>query len=409
MRIVMVTNDFLPNIGGMARHVHELSKWLSRAGHSVAVVIPRNNMFPTSTRLDNFSVEPYGEVSGRSRVPGGWGIAILRLARHIGRVLGTYPDIVHWHSCDNYALAAQVAKCRGRVFTNHSSGFLMDLEDSARWGELGLYVGCADRVIGPSEELCVAARKVAGQNLVAVNIPNCVDPDRFRPDIDSQSLKEEYGLPSDRRIVLCARRLVPKNGVVYLAQALARLGQWRDRAFAVFAGDGPERDKVQRVLLEAGWGASMKFLGDVDNNRMPELVAGSYCAVFPSLLEATSIAALEAMAAGRPVIATRVGGLPEIVADGVNGLLVGPRDSDGLAAALDRVLSNGDLAVRMGCSGRNQVLSRFSWAAIAARTVDVYEGAIAAASAPSAQQCARGGVVRNYVELRRRARSMGRG
>jgi glycosyltransferase involved in cell wall biosynthesis len=122
------------------------------------------------------------------------------------------------------------------------------------------------------------------------------------------------------------------------------------------------------------------FLGSVPQERMPEVYRGADVAVLPSLREATSIAGLEAMATGLPIVGTNVGGIPEIVQDGISGLLVPPGEPVAMAEALKTMIQNATLRHSCGQAGRERVEQDFSWAAIARRTTGFLERCASGAS-----------------------------
>ena len=142
-------------------------------------------------------------------------------------------------------------------------------------------------------------------------------------------------------------------------------------------GTRPEGIKLARVVRAPPPIVTTRLLGSVPNDAMPRLHSASDVAVLPSLLEATSIAGLETMACGVPLLGTAVGGIPEIVTDGVEGTLVPPRDPGALASALERMLVNADGRRAMGARARERVVHEFSWQAISRRSVAVYSVAAA--------------------------------
>lgn len=115
------------------------------------------------------------------------------------------------------------------------------------------------------------------------------------------------------------------------------------------------------------------MLGGVANSDMPDLYRASNLSVLPSLLEATSIAGLEAMACGLPLVGTRVGGIPAILRHDDNGLLVEPRRPDQLAQAIQTLAADPSLCARMGARSRQRAVEEFSWQAIAGRTLHAYQ------------------------------------
>jgi glycosyltransferase involved in cell wall biosynthesis len=137
-------------------------------------------------------------------------------------------------------------------------------------------------------------------------------------------------------------------------------------------GDGPERRRLEALAAELGVTERIRFLGARPNAEMPGLLSSGELAVFPSLMEATSVAALESMACELPVAASRVGGLPQIVDDSV-GALFEPADPESLAQVVVGLLQRRDLA-SLGAEARARVVGRWSNARLAARHLEIYEG-----------------------------------
>ncbi len=136
------------------------------------------------------------------------------------------------------------------------------------------------------------------------------------------------------------------------------------------AGEGGEHAVLAARVRTLGLDANVRFLGRVDD--VASVLAAADVLVMPSRQEGLGVAALEAMAAGLPVIASRVGGLPEAVVDGATGLLVPPADVPALAAAIARLAADRALARRLGAAGRARVRERFTMAGMAAATLAVY-------------------------------------
>jgi glycosyltransferase involved in cell wall biosynthesis len=162
---------------------------------------------------------------------------------------------------------------------------------------------------------------------------------------------------------------------VHLLRAFAALAPRFPEARLVLAGAGDEHQRLarERDRLELRDVVAMPGRRDVR-----ELLAAADIACIPSLREGLSVFSLEAMAAGVPVVASRVGGLPESVAEGVTGLLAEPGDEAALAAALERLLADRDLRERMGVAARERARERFSARAMAEKTERLYEELLAA-------------------------------
>jgi len=265
------------------------------------------------------------------------------------------------------------------VFTNHSSRFLEMVEHPLQRRYLRWLIGHAHRFIAPSEELAAKTVVVGFPRELVAFIPNGVDAKRFHPSISRDTIRDELNIPSQTLLVLCPRRLQPKNGVIFFVRSLPlirkRLG---DQAVFVIAGGGypEERRNIERQSRFDGTVDSLVLLDNVPYERMPMVFAASDLVVIPSLIEAVSIAGLEAMATGKPVIATQVGGLPYLVEDGRTGILVPPADHHSLASAMIRLLEDAPLRQRMGAAGRDRIEQQFLWDSIARRTLEVYESAL---------------------------------
>lgn len=185
---------------------------------------------------------------------------------------------------------------------------------------------------------------------------------------------------SRRRVITTVANLRPGKGHDVLLKAAARvLRRVPDARFHI-VGDGPRRQELERLASVLRISGQVRFFGRCD--RVPKVLGESDIFAFPSFMEASPNAVLEAMAAGLPVVATRVGGVPEIIDHDRNGLLVAPRDDRALAAALLRLIDRPTLATRLGHAARRTVETRFSFDRMAGEFESLYLGELAARVAP---------------------------
>ncbi len=198
-------------------------------------------------------------------------------------------------------------------------------------------------VIAVSQALAEEARRLGAENVAVV--PNGV------------AIPPEPGVEADPPYVLYAGRLSEEKGVEELVEAARGLP-------LVVAGDGPLRDHVPAAL------------GFVPREELERLLAGAAVVACPSRREGFGLICAEAMAYGRPVVASAVGGLLDLVRDGETGLLVPPRDPAALRAALDRLLVDADLRARLGAAAREHVRELCDWDRVTAETIAVYEQAL---------------------------------
>lgn len=247
----------------------------------------------------------------------------------------------------------------------------MGQEDRWRRRLNGATAPLADRVLCVSQEMAhFAAQAIGIAAAKLVVIPNGVDPADFADLPDRNRARAAYGLPATASIIGAIGRPRPVKGFNFLLDAFARLAADFPEAHLLFAGDGPDRTKLDVQAARFNLSERVTFLGDQAD--IPGLLPALDVLAVPSLHEGMPNVALEAMAAGLPVVASAVGGIPEVVTHGVTGLLVAPSDPVALAEALGEVLGNSSMAGAMGQAGRERVRSQFSLAKTVACTEALY-------------------------------------
>jgi len=276
------------------------------------------------------------------------------------------PDVVHVH--EPFAPSAGMLTLMNTrlpvVGTFHASIARSRLYRIAAPGLRPLYRRLAAR-IAVSDQARRTIEEVFGEGGISV-IPNGVEWSRF------SSLP-----PPTSSLILFVGRMERRKGAAVLVEAFSRIAERRPDAELVLAGEGPERVAVERSVPEA-LRKRVVFTGRVDPAELAAVFgrAGVVCA--PSLGgESFGIVLLEAMSAGRPVVASSIPGYAAVVRDGVDGILVPPGDPAALATALDGVLGDPDAGRRMGESGRERA-RRYDWPLIAAEVEEVYAGAVSA-------------------------------
>lgn len=282
-------------------------------------------------------------------------------------------DIIHAHSAKAGFLARLAAVARGRrrtcIFTPHgwsfwsaqSSGatFYRALErTAAHWCKAIVALSGFERDAG-------LAAGVGKQTQYRV-IPNGIETKRFAAGPE----------PVPGRVVMVGRLAAPKRHDLAI-RAIARVAARNSEVQLQIVGDGPRREEVERLAGELGLAGRVQLLGGRDD--VPELLSQAACVVLASDYEGCPLSVIEAMAAGVPVIATRVGGLGELVQHGVTGLLVPHEDAGALAAAIGDLLSDLDRGRRLGEAGRSRARELFSVERMAAETLALYDEIEAAA------------------------------
>jgi glycosyltransferase involved in cell wall biosynthesis len=235
-----------------------------------------------------------------------------------------------------------------------------------------------DRVTTPSPVVAgVLARSGVDPGKVTC-IANGVDIETF--DHAAPALRRELPNPAGYVVGFAARMVPSKGGDLLLHAASRVLGVCPDVTF-VLVGDGPSRTAWTKLAVQLGIAGSVVFAGS--RSDMPGVYAAFDQFVLPSLDEAMPMSLLEAMAARKPVIATRVGAVPELVVDGRTGYLLDPGDIQGLAGAISRLKRAPDLARQLGEAGHRLVTASYSSAAMARAYLSVYRSVAPAPLAPT--------------------------
>ena len=210
-----------------------------------------------------------------------------------------------------------------------------------------------------------------------VVIPNGIDANRIKPTEPEPSIKQALGSKPNEVLIGTFTRLVWYKGLEELLKAAALVVKSHPSARFLVVGDGPLRQPLEEKARVLGLNGTVRFLGSVPD-ASSSLLPHFDLFVLPSLKEGMSNSLLEAMAAGKPVVATRVGGNPEVVIDGKTGFLVPPKDPEALAGAILRLLADQELARNLGEAGRSRVESEFTLEKMVARLEALYDTLLAA-------------------------------
>jgi len=364
---------FPPEVGGLESHVYHLCRALAARGHQVAIVTSRS--MPGSPAHEVME----GVEVWRTWFPGkhtvGWAAhAAGSVPRSVA--LARRADVLHAQAFQSVPplLLARARTGAPLVATYHTSHFLR-LAERPLWRPLlGRLVAAGDHNLAASVEIARVAEELAPGHRVEP-VTNGVDTDLFR--------RARPSLPAPaggRRRLIVPRRLFEKNGVADFVRALPGIAARVD-VEAVLVGDGPERARLERLADELGVRDRIRFLGAKAHAEMPGLLASAELAIFPSLMEATSVAALECMACELPVAASNVGGLPEIVDEEV-GSLFRPADPEDQARVVVALLAHADLP-GLGARGRRRVIERWSNARLADRHLEIYEEVVRRSGRPA--------------------------
>jgi D-inositol-3-phosphate glycosyltransferase len=408
MRIAMVSEHASPlaalggeDAGGQNVHVAALSQALAARGHSVEVY----------TRRDGTELP--------ERVPLGGGVDVVHVPAGPPRPLakdlllpymgefgdwlalrwrGDPPDVVHAHFWMSGVACLTARRVVRFPFaqTFHALGVVKKRHQGAKDSsppdrldiEAALAAG-ADAVIATAtdevRELLAIGAPAASMHVV----PCGVDLELFGKPYGDGAFGEPWWRGSDGRI-LSLGRLVERKGVGSLIEALARIPDTELVVAGGPAGDDfesdPEVRRLRGLVERYGVADRVRLVGAVPRDQVPGLIRSAHVVACVPWYEPFGIVPLEAMACGRPVVATAVGGMLDTVVDGVTGVHVPPRDPDRLAVVLRELLADAERRAALGRAGAERVRERYTWSRVAADTENVYE--LLVSQAPAAQTSA---------------------
>jgi glycosyltransferase involved in cell wall biosynthesis len=379
MRIAHVTATFPPHYTGTGIVCYYNAIGLAQLGHQVTVFTAD---FPTCDYTDPKEIEVV-------RLP-----VLLRVgnAPLLPALLGLAGfDIVHLHYPFYFGSEIVFFKSVMRglryVVTYHQDVLFRGLLRIPEWLHhelLGKQIlGRATEVLATSWDYARASRlkHLVQHNPGAImELPNGVDVQHFHPDADARELCARYGLKRTDRVILFVGALDRAHyfkGIGVLLQAFLRLPD--DSVKLLIVGDGDLRISYQEQARQLGLGGRVIFCGRVSAEELPAHYVLCDLLVLPSTTmgEAFGVVLLEAMACGKPVIASNLPGVRSVVSDGEDGLLVRPGDVDDLAGKVELLLDDPQRRQEMGRRGRAKVEERYAWPKVISRLVQVYEEALA--------------------------------
>lgn len=295
--------------------------------------------------------------------------ATLPYSWFITKLMRTYEvDFVHAHIAYPNGFVALIAKHKARkplIVTLHGSDILTD--PSVSYGMrldqtidmiIRKVLKEADVVIAASTATYREALRAGCQSEKIMLIPNGVDLDRFNSKINGRRIRNVLSVV-DKPMVFALGAHVPEHGFEYLIEAAYSVLKERPDVFFVIGGDGPLRPWYEEKAKSLGIDKNVIFVGKIPPEDLPCYYAASDLFVIPSLVEAFGLVIVEAMGCEKPVVGTKVGGIPDIIKDGLNGYLARPRDSKSLAEKILFLLENPNIAKRMGKEGRRLAQENF--------------------------------------------------
>ncbi|GGP46719.1 glycosyltransferase family 4 protein [Saccharothrix coeruleofusca] len=396
MRVLMLSWEYPPVVvGGLGRHVHALAAHLARQGHEVVVLCrqpagtdaithPTTDEVSGGVRLIRVAEDPAHLVFERDLVAWtlGMGHAMIRAGHALLR--DWRPDVVHAHDWLVTHAAVALAEASGAplVATVHAteagrhSGWLSHVLNQQVHSVEWWLANRADALI-----TCSAAMRTEVAHLFDVDpaaitvLHNGIEPGRWRVRPADVAAARERHSPDGAPLLLFFGRLEWEKGVQDLIAALPRVRRWHRGARLVVAGEGTHRDWLVEQARKHKVRRAVDFVGHLSDRELAGVLAAADAVVLPSKYEPFGIVALEAAAAGAPLVASTAGGLGEVVLDGQTGLSFAPGDVDALARAVRSVLADRPAAQRRARAAKTRLATDFDWSRIAAGTAEVYRAA----------------------------------
>lgn len=366
MKVCHFSYSFFPIVGGMEEVIHNLSLRQLLQGDEPTVFAPyvrrRSNKLDVPYSVLRFS-RPSSKRYGLSQllIPLIW--HHLRRSFDVLHCHGVYPPGYVGMLFQRLTAVPLVITPHGGDIQGDESGCIVNQRITTR---IQRTFAAALRVTAISSDMKRRILNLGAQTERVRVIPNGVDLDQFRPHA-------EYAVRTGRKrpYLFYIGSLIKRKGVDILLQAIADLKEDFPEILLKIAGDGKESNCLKKLVDELGLGDHVEFLGIVRDERKRELLQHAVMLICPSRAEPFGIVNAEALASGIPVIATAVGGIPDIVKDGKNGFLVKPEDAHALAEKISSLLVNDELRYQMAASALCSA-SEFDWSRATEQYRQVY-------------------------------------
>jgi glycogen(starch) synthase len=401
MRVLMLSWEYPPVVvGGLGRHVHALATHLTRLGHEVVVLCrhdagtdalthPTTDTVHEGVRVVRVAEDPVHVRFEKDLVA--WTLAMGHgmIRAGLDVLAGWRPDVVHAHDWlvthPAIALAEHlsvplVATIHATEAGRHSGWLSQPLNQQIHSVEWWL-ANRADALITCSAAMSAEVAHLFEVSSISV-IHNGISPRGWRPSPASVRAARSRHSPDGAPVVVYFGRLEWEKGVHDLLAALPRVRRAFPGTRLVVAGQGRQAAALVEQSRKLRVRRSVEFVGHLPDRTLVALLAAADVVVLPSRYEPFGIVALEAAAAGAPLVASTAGGLAELVVDGETGLSVTPGDVDGIAAAIRAVLVDPTAAARRARAAKARLGTEFDWQRIAEQTADVYRAATVHANEP---------------------------
>lgn len=383
LKVLMLSWEYPPMmVGGLSRHVFDLTRYMVQLGLEVHVLTSHVEGFPAYEVNQGVHVHRLRTFQSREVDFMGWvfqlNLAMIDYAKHLIKNFGPF-ELIHAHDW----LVCQAAKTLKHQFqlplvstihaTEHgrNQGIYSDIQRKIHHLEWQLTYE-SWRVIGCSQYMEREIRELFQLPADKLDIiPNGVDPSLIQVSKPDKEVRSQFALP-DEKIIFFVGRMVREKGVQVLLDSVPEVLSTCPEAKFIIGGKGPMLEELKRKAQEMGISDKVVFTGFISDETRNQLLHFASATVFPSLYEPFGIVALEAMAAGTPVIVSDVGGMSEIIEHGVDGLKVYPGDPHSLAVQITSCLKDEQWANELKQKAVEKINQYYHWQSIAEQTAGVY-------------------------------------
>ncbi|MBF0344472.1 MAG: glycosyltransferase family 4 protein [Nitrospirae bacterium] len=368
MKIALFDVTITVSFGGVQTFIWGMANTLSRRGHEVHVYGGKGQIL--TSKADDICVYTY-PFWDRNSIPD-FGRRFRKFVERLSfayysldDVVSNHYDVIYIHKPYDIPAALKVRRLTGAsvVFSSHGTEFFPGYRSLVK--KIDSFLSCSNFNASVIQDYCNVRPRV---------LYNGIDTDTFHPMKEDRGLKDALNIRNEK-VIISACRLVGLKGIQYAIMALAEIVK-RHYVKYLIIGDGEYLDELKQLAETLNVTDSVIFHKGVPNAELPAYYAISDIAVYPSVADETfGISIAEAMACAKPVVATSVGGIPEVIAPNT-GILVTPREKESLTAALDTLLSDEALRTSMGVRARERVINNFSWHKIGQAFEDVVSSVV---------------------------------
>jgi len=362
MKIAILTYMFPPDdLGGIEIASQDISNQLVQKGKDVFVITSgKRNV----TEKTNKNVAVYRVTKPRIKFLGSplfWFKVFFALKK-------IKPDIVHCQTVQMGVPGFLFNKIYKKPYIVWCHGF--DVYFPWRFKKIisRVVLNSAAAVIALTNNMVSELQKNYGSRIFV--LPDGIDSEKFK-GFSKQAIRNKLKIDYKDKIVLFVGGLKEVKGIVFLIEAFKIINKKLPDARLFLVGDGPEKNNLENAVKEGGLEGKVTFIGKVENQKIPEYMALADIFVLPSLSEGLGIVNLEAMASGLPIVATNVGGIPEVVKDGENGFLVDPEDSQKIAEKVLLLLEDSGLRKNISDNNKEKV-KKYSLDIVVEKLMGIY-------------------------------------